>query len=93
MKCLDFFEDSAYTRSNVEVAVPCTNEDGLPKGGEGANSEIQNADAYIWALDKSRLDLSRDWDYEAFVSEHLDSYLERTVKPCRIEIERTILKS
>ena len=93
MKCLDFVEDSAYTRLNVKVAVPCTNEDGLQKGGECANSEIQNADAYIWALDKSRLDLSRDWDYEAFVSEHLDSYLERTVKPCRIEIERTILKS
>ncbi|KAL3797068.1 hypothetical protein ACHAW5_007569 [Stephanodiscus triporus] len=98
MRRLDWFEEEGvdYKRSNVQVKVPsCSfDEDGKPSeydDGGNPNVEIIKTNAYIWALGTSKLDLSRDWDYDMFLQKHLDWYLETTVKPCRIAIEKEIL--
>ena len=85
MKCLDWFEDVAYTRSDVQVLVP--NE----KDGGASEKQTLNVNAYIWSAGTSKLDTSCEWNYNKFVSEHLEWYLESTVKPCRVEIEKSIL--
>lgn len=46
--------------------------------------------AYIWIKDISQLDLTKEWDYKHFRKEHLDWYLKNTVKPCRVEAEKSI---
>ena len=52
--------------------------------------EIIDTNVYIWSLGSSKLDSSRDWDYGMFLRKHLDWYLETTVKPCRIAMEKEI---
>ncbi|KAL7525650.1 hypothetical protein ACHAXR_001098 [Thalassiosira sp. AJA248-18] len=98
IKCLDWFEEEgvAYTRSNVQVSIPSLSN--LVDQTVSKNINIECSDqqtietnAYIWALGTSKLDLTCNWDYNAFLSEHLEWYLDTTVKPCRIEIEKTIL--
>jgi len=96
MTYLDYFEDEGvgYTRSNVQVVVPRrVHRDGQPKD-ENMNDDIDHPEeriiqshAYIWAQGASKLDLSCDWDYKTFLAEHLEWYLETTVKPVRIEME------
>jgi hypothetical protein len=35
-----------------------------------------------------KLDLDRPWSLDTFQQEHLETYLETTVRPCRLEMER-----
>ncbi len=44
--------------------------------------------AYIWARHHTDLDVSKSWHYDLFRRDHLASYLENTVTPCRIEFEK-----
>jgi Gamma-glutamyl cyclotransferase, AIG2-like len=54
-----------------------------------SSSSIVQAQAYIWRNDLiSQLDLSKSWSYENFVEQHLEWYLEHTVRPCRDEMIR-----
>jgi hypothetical protein len=79
MKLLDYFEEESidYKRTDVQVQIP-----------DATSMETQ---AYIWCKNISTLDLTKDWDYEHFRRQRLDWYLSSTVKPCRVEIENTIL--
>jgi hypothetical protein len=97
MRCLDWFEEEGvdYKRSNVQVTVPLRsfNENGQPNENndrENSDVEIIETNAYIWLLGSSKLDLSCDWDYGMFLRKHLDWYLETTVKPCRVAMEKEI---
>ena len=89
MKCLDYFEveGTDYIRSNVEVEIPGRHDTGDADTGK----RTMKADAYIWTLGESKLDLSCGWDYDVFLQKHLEWYRETVVRPCRDEIERTIL--
>lgn len=43
------------------------------------------ANVYVWA-DSETLLSANDWNYENFYTDHLDWYIENTVKPCRLDI-------
>jgi hypothetical protein len=104
LRRLDWFEEEGvdYTRTNVRVAVSSSsrtsshedgskpNENNADDDGGNTNSDNVGTQAYLWSLGTSRLDLSRDWDYDAFLRNHLDNYLETTVGPCRIAMEKEI---
>ncbi len=103
MRCLDWFEEEGvdYIRSKVQVTVPLLrsfNESNGQPNNENNNDgenysddvEIIDTNVYIWSLGSSKLDSSRDWDYGMFLRKHLDWYLETTVKPCRIAMEKEI---
>ena len=82
---LDYFEDVDYVRKALSISLPpCDNN----QNSQPANGDKVNAEAYIWSAGTSKLDLTRDWDYDRFREEHLEWYLDTVVKPCRIEIER-----
>eukprot|EP00584_Thalassiosira_punctigera_P009103 CAMPEP_0172530622 /NCGR_PEP_ID=MMETSP1067-20121228/4301_1 /TAXON_ID=265564 ORGANISM="Thalassiosira punctigera, Strain Tpunct2005C2" /NCGR_SAMPLE_ID=MMETSP1067 /ASSEMBLY_ACC=CAM_ASM_000444 /LENGTH=149 /DNA_ID=CAMNT_0013314867 /DNA_START=314 /DNA_END=763 /DNA_ORIENTATION=+ len=94
MQCLDYFEDEGvdYTRSTVQVRLPHQfDKDCQQQNDKGLEEQAIQSHAYIWSLGESKLDSSCGWDYDAFVEEHLEWYLETTVKPIRVEIENTIL--
>jgi len=102
MRCLDWFEEEGvdYVRSNVQVTVPLLRSFNENDGQSNENNndgenysngvEIRDTNAYIWSLGSSKLDSSCDWDYGMFLRKHLDWYLETTVKPCRIAMEKEI---
>ena len=58
--------------------------------GGNSNADKFETEAYLWSLGTSQLDLSCDWDYEAFLRKHLDNYLETTVRSCRTAMEKEI---
>lgn len=103
MRYLDWFEEEGvdYIRMNVQVTVlpllrSFNESNGQPNenNNDGKNCsdgvEIIDTNAYIWSLGSSKLDSSCDWDYGMFLRKHLDWYLETTVKPCRIAMEKEI---
>ena len=74
MKLLNWFEGDEYERRLVKVS---TNDDILI-----------DAHAYIWKSHLlEELNLQEEWCYETFCKEHLEWYLENTVRPCRREME------
>jgi hypothetical protein len=97
MKILDWFESDDYTRSTVQVVVqPSDGEGGCPTTpGEEQNSNSEQllieTNTYLWSLGKESLDTSCDWDYSAFLRNHLGWFLEHTVEPCRRRIESEII--
>jgi hypothetical protein len=91
MKMFDYFEDEGvdYICKRVDVQLPQTAAvDGidtsfLRKSAFTEGYNIIEANAYIWALGRDKLDITRLWDYDAFRKNSLDWYLESTVIPCR----------
>ena len=75
LEILDWFEDVEYTRSVVQVKDDETNE-------------LCDTQVYVWTNPLEELDLTQDWDYDQFRTQHLSNYLVNTVAPCRIEFER-----
>ena len=75
LEILDWFEDVEYTRSVVQVKDDETNE-------------LCDTQVYVWINPLEELDLTQDWDYDQFRTQHLSNYLVNTVAPCRIEFER-----
>ena len=75
MKRLDWFEDTEYTRTKVSVSIL------NPK------STVET-ETYLWSNPLDELHLDREWSYADFVELELQEYLSRTVKPCRIELDR-----
>ena len=55
------------------------------------SNRMLETQAYIWLKDTATLDTTQDWDFEEFRRNHLDWYLQYTVKPCRYEAEKSIL--
>lgn len=91
MKMFDYFEDEGvdYICKRVDVhlsqtaAVNGIATSLLRKSALGEGYNIIEANAYIWALGRDKLDTTRLWDYDAFRQNSLDWYLESTVIPCR----------
>jgi hypothetical protein len=77
MKVFNWYEDDDYTRSTVPVLI---------HNGEGIESI--NTDVYIWSAGNELLDLDSSWSYERFRSTKLDLFLDSTVRPCKMEIDR-----
>ena len=77
LKILDWFEDTAYDRCSVPVSL--LNDDC------GVETEIVEADVYLWNAGAEYLDLDSSWDFEEFCTEKLSWYLRSTVRPCKEE--------
>ena len=75
MRILDWFEDEDYDRRLVSVQ---TTTDNIR----------YEAHAYVWKASLHKLDLSTDWSHADFLQEHLDWYLQSTVRPCKRELNR-----
>ncbi len=75
---LDWFEGDEYDRVMVQVEV--LNPD--------ANT-TRTAEVYLWKEHlMERLEMNRRWCLQTFQQEHLELYLETTVRPCRVEMEQ-----
>jgi gamma-glutamylcyclotransferase (GGCT)/AIG2-like uncharacterized protein YtfP len=75
-KLLDWFEGDEYDRRVVQVE----REDMATK---------VPAEVYVWKQHLiGELEQDREWSLEVFSKDHLDSYLENTVRPCREEMEQ-----
>jgi hypothetical protein len=97
LQMFDFFEEEGvdYIRKRVEVCIQNTSMDNVKEFFSDESSSFTKSrsndefrvetNAYIWAKGEDTLDLSNEWDYEAFRKYHLKQYLECTVKPCRKE--------
>mmetsp|Transcript_2044 Transcript_2044/g.2734 ORF Transcript_2044/g.2734 Transcript_2044/m.2734 type:complete len:131 (-) Transcript_2044:488-880(-) len=70
LNVFDLFEDIEYKRCDVCVQV---------------ESDLIDAQVYVWNTDRAWLS-AESWSYDCFRSEHLEWYLENTVKPFRDEI-------
>jgi PKD repeat protein len=100
MKILDWFESDDYKRSTVQVILPSDVNNSIMncqsnKYSNNNNDEQQSngqlsiqTNTYIWSLGTDTLDMSCDWDYSTFLRNHLGSFLENTVMPCRTQIEK-----
>lgn len=74
-KLLDWFEGDEYDRKVVQV-----------QREEGTN---MSAEAYIWKPHLiGELKRDRQWSFQEFCQDHLEWYLENTVRPCRREMEQ-----
>jgi gamma-glutamylcyclotransferase (GGCT)/AIG2-like uncharacterized protein YtfP len=71
---LDRFEDKEYTRVQVKV--------------QAQKNDLTDTQTYLWTDPLTKLDTSLDWDLQVFLKKHLDDYLVRTVRPCRVELDR-----
>ncbi len=103
MKILDWFESEDYKRSTVQVLIPSNvnniMDNIIPPKNDGADigkhhscgQVLIQTNTYIWSLGAEHLDTSCDWDYSAFLQNHLGWFLENTVGPCRSQIEKEIL--
>jgi hypothetical protein len=106
MKILDWFESEDYKRSTVQVLIPSdannVMDNSIPPKNDGAadigkhhssGQVLIQTNTYIWSLGAEHLDTSCDWEYTAFLQNHLGWFLENTVEPCRSQIEKEILPS
>ena len=83
-KLLDWFEGDEYSR--VLVQVHCETKSTTMTSN---TSTITSAQVYLWKdhlMDK--LDLDRPWCLDTFQKQHVETYLETTVRPCRLEMEQ-----
>jgi hypothetical protein len=91
MQVLDWYEgvgDGEYTRTDCHVLVPQQQQQ-----QQQQEAVVQVAtQVYVWndVADESQtqLHMDRDWSYEHFRDNHLDAFLENTVRPCREELDR-----
>lgn len=76
MKRLDYFESTEYEKKPCTVVV--TEKD----------NQVEQAVTYIWTNPQSELVLEQEWSYEYFRDNHLQDYLNNTVIPCKMEMDR-----
>jgi gamma-glutamylcyclotransferase (GGCT)/AIG2-like uncharacterized protein YtfP len=92
----DWFESDEYYRVPVDVTITANGNDhhddpstSLSSSSSSSSSSPTKAQVYLWRDDLiSQLELDQDWSYENFCQEHLDWYLENTVRPCRAKVEQ-----
>ena len=81
MKLMDWFEGDEYERRLVKVST-------LKNDDSNTKNAIIDAYAYIWKPHLlGELILEAEWCYDTFCTDHLDWYMENTVRPCRAEME------
>jgi len=94
MKMFDYFEDEGvdYIRKQVEVYVPQGSVSNIdyslmtqhfPLLSKRNDGYFVKTSAYIWARGENTLDVSKGWDYDEFRKNHLEWYLQSTVKTTR----------
>ena len=71
VRVLDYFEGDEYSRRDVTVS---------------CQGQSYNAQTYVWSNPLSELNLDQEWDYAHFCENHLECYLETTVRLCRLEM-------
>lgn len=71
---LDWFEDVEYTRRQVSV--------------ETDEKKVTATETYVWTNPLSELHVNAEWSLEEFCQTHLTRFLEQTVTPCCIRMER-----
>ena len=76
---LDYFEDEGTDYSRQQVSIEVMDSD--------FKLTRVKSQAYVWIGGGDTLDLGNGWDYEKFVRQHVDGYLESVVKPCRTEVD------
>ena len=85
MQRLDWFEGDEYDK------IPCTVELVDDDDDERNNEQIVvSTQVYLWANPVAELDLTRPWSYERFREKNLATYLERTVRPCRQQLDQIL---
>lgn len=78
---MDWFEGDEYERRLVKVST-------LKNDDSNTKNAIIDAYAYIWKPHLlGELILEAEWCYDTFCTDHLDWYMENTVRPCRAEME------
>lgn len=70
---LDWFEDVEYTRRQVSVET---------------DLNVATTETYVWTNPLSELHLDAEWSLDDFCRDHLECFLEQTVTPCRVRMER-----
>jgi len=98
MKILDWYEDEAYTRIDVDVRVQFCNTDTSTatddddiKGpiSDDCSTTTIASQTYLWTNPTSELDLSRgEWSYRHFLDNDFDHYYHTIVQPCVEELHR-----
>jgi len=83
MQRLDWFEGDEYDK------IPCTVEL-VDDDDDERNNEQVSTQVYLWANPITELDLTRPWSYERFREKNLATYLERTVLPCRQQLDQIL---
>lgn len=73
LRVLDWFEGDEYVRREVKVT---------------CNGISYDTQCYVWSNPTSELDLTKEWDYTAFLETKLDWYLTSTVRPCRLQLDQ-----
>ena len=75
MKLLDWFEGDEYERRLVQVSIE-------------RSPSLVEAHAYVWKPHLLHsLRLEEEWCYETFCNKNLNRYIQKTVGPCRKEME------
>jgi len=82
MKRLDWFEGDEYEKIACHVDVMIDDN-----GSNGSDAPVATH-VYLWTNPVTELDLTQPWSYQRFRQHHLEAYLERTVRPCRQELDR-----
>jgi gamma-glutamylcyclotransferase (GGCT)/AIG2-like uncharacterized protein YtfP len=76
MKRLDWYEGDTYSRVDVTVT--------LLHDSSRFDTQVYNLKENVL----QELDLTKEWDFDAFTKLHLKEYLEKAVQPCRDELDR-----
>ena len=74
-KKMDDFEGEAYQAVHVDVDVASARTAIIDSKGVGSDMEIVRADMYVWNAAPDDVS-EEEWDFEAFVRERLDDWLE-----------------
>ena len=74
-KKMDDFEGEAYQAVQVDVEAASARTAIIDSEGVGSEMEIVRADMYVWNAAPDDVS-EEEWDFEAFVRERLDDWLE-----------------
>lgn len=81
---LDWFEGEEYQRHVATVHL----QQASTSVGNDSKTDAVSCPLYLWSNPIAELNTLQEWDYDAFVQQHLEQYIAKTVQPCRIELDR-----
>jgi len=88
MDILDWFEGDEYTRVQTKVQL-LNDKDNNNANDNDSGKNMVSCELYEWSNPVEELELERlEWDYDYFREQHLEWYLENTVRPCSQELKQ-----